>query len=724
MKRPHRASPHVNLLPLLDVLLCTMGTLIVVLGVLNQRPKTSTPDSSGRIRLSATAAERAAEEEGFSIACEQLQLRIDQLAKAREKTAAELETARQRLSHIEDHSRQIRTRIEDLQLATRQLPDPDSATDGAHDALRAELLRMNVERRRLEADLNSARKEARYRKPAFAVVPYDGIHKTHRRPIYIECRADAVIIQPEGIVFTAADFLGPEGPGNPLASALRAAREYWGQQPPPSPDEKNEPYPLLLVRPDGISGYVLARNALSSWGSEFGYELIDADWKLDYPLPPQTQLKEMAQRAVADARQRLRWMAQTSPERFARKSTVQYRLSPTGGGLVPTSGMGMGRDPFERDPLGGFGRSAFASSRGELRGDRNGIGTGGGHGGSGLAPEGSGIGTDPTGSDLSGGAAAGRNGMPAGPMGNLASGDDESVGSGECKDGGIGGTGNQANSAGSQPGGNQNQFGGLGDRQFASGGNGALATGDRSIDGSTSNGPGRASGRPIQEGVGRRYAGFDGNGFSGEGQPGSLSSQNSQSLATNSHDRAAHGMPSGTANGSAGEATNGSFGNNSGGSSTGASSGSSAGQSASSGQPSMAAGMPSPTLELNANQPRTTASSSLADARGRNWALPSDSSVSVPIRRPIRIECWPDRIVVMSDSRDRLPQVIPLTERTEESVDQLVGAIRDHTSRWGIAGHGMYWKPQLMLQVNPNGEARANDLQILLANSGLDVKRK
>jgi hypothetical protein len=114
----------------------------------------------------------------------------------------------------------------------------------------------------------------------------------------------------------------------------------------------------------------------------------------------------------------------------------------------------------------------------------------------------------------------------------------------------------------------------------------------------------------------------------------------------------------------------------------------------------------------------------MADMRGRNWALPTDSQASVPLTRPIRLECWPDRIVVMSDSRDQQPQVVPLTPRTEESIDHLVAAVRSHTKNWGIAGHGMYWKPQLLLQVNPNGEARAQDLQALLANSGLDVKRK
>ena len=58
---------------------------------------------------------------------------------------------------------------------------------------------------------------------SYSVVPYDGPNGTRRRPIYIECLADAVVLQPEGVRLSEADFEGPLGPGNPLAAALRAA---------------------------------------------------------------------------------------------------------------------------------------------------------------------------------------------------------------------------------------------------------------------------------------------------------------------------------------------------------------------------------------------------------------------------------------------------------------------------------------------------------------------
>ncbi len=96
----------------------------------------------------------------------------------------------------------------------------------------------------------------------------------------------------------------------------------------------------------------------------------------------------------------------------------------------------------------------------------------------------------------------------------------------------------------------------------------------------------------------------------------------------------------------------------------------------------------------------------------------------MPIQRPIRIECYTDRLVLLPDSREVQAQVIPLSERTDQSVDQLVSAVRTYTKSWGMAGRSMYWKPQLLLEVKPNADARASDLQTLLADSGLDVKRK
>ncbi len=97
-------------------------------------------------------------------------------------------------------------------------------------------------------------------------MPYEGPNQTRRQPIYLECRRDAVVVQPEGIRLTDPDFEEPLGPGNPLAMALRAAREYMLARHEFDP-QAGEPYPLLLVRPEGINAYSAARAAMKSWGN-------------------------------------------------------------------------------------------------------------------------------------------------------------------------------------------------------------------------------------------------------------------------------------------------------------------------------------------------------------------------------------------------------------------------------------------------------------------------
>ena len=217
--------------------------------------------------------------------------------------------------------------------------------------------------------LAEARQVAAQRRGSYAVVPYRGPHETQRRPIYVECRGDTIVLQPEGIVLTESDFSGPLGPGNPLAAALRAAREHLLVEGGFDPNESGEPYPLLLVRPDGIAAYYAARSAMKSWASEFGYELVGEDWKLDFQ-PPDSQLARVIRSAVDTARVRQRRLAAAAPSHYGHLGAVRYRASPTRGGAVPENGsFGGGSSGYrQRRPSGALGdRFAEGSAGGRAR---------------------------------------------------------------------------------------------------------------------------------------------------------------------------------------------------------------------------------------------------------------------------------------------------------------------------------------------------------------------
>jgi hypothetical protein len=115
---------------------------------------------------------------------------------------------------------------------------------------------------------------------------------------------------------------------------------------------------------------------------------------------------------------------------------------------------------------------------------------------------------------------------------------------------------------------------------------------------------------------------------------------------------------------------------------------------------------------------------SLAKKRGRDWGLPDASQAAVAVTRPVFLECRPDRLVILPEEGTGGGKEIALGGKTQEAVEDLVSAVWAHMKTWGIAGKGLYWKPTLLMDVAPGAEARYAELETLLADSGLEVKRR
>ncbi|MCE9629539.1 MAG: hypothetical protein K8S94_02300, partial [Planctomycetia bacterium] len=325
-----QSGPTISLFPFLAVLLCTMGALLVVLVIFSRSAKQAGQAAAEEARAQA-AVEQAAEREELELAREELGWRIEQLREVRDRTAAELAKARMQLAGTEEDARKLADELDALGQTAEAL-EKDSADDAAEEAI------LELERRLAAAKkaLDEAKDALAEKPPAYAVVPFEGKNATHRRPLYIECCIDGVFLQPEGIRLGPADFEGPPGPGNPLASALRAAREHIARSPGESGDPNIQPYPLLLVRPSGVMAYYAARESIQSWGSEFGYQFIDEEWTLTYP-PRDPVLADAETRAIEEARRRLEWLAQVRPVKPSKPAT-QYRAATTRGGVVSNSG--------------------------------------------------------------------------------------------------------------------------------------------------------------------------------------------------------------------------------------------------------------------------------------------------------------------------------------------------------------------------------------------------
>lgn len=532
-----QAGTPVALFPFLAVLVCTMGALIVVLVVLARQAK---------LQAARAAQSRHAEQiEDLVRQRELSEWRMATLAEARRQAHEQLANARLRLGHIEEHTRQLEKRLEELRRQKEQLAAEGGAggTEDRRPLLQAELDMIEAQIAETRKGLDEARKAAGAKGKSYAVVPYRGPHGTHRRPIYLECRADAVVIQPEGIELAPSDFEAPLGPDNALAAALRAAREHLASQGAIDVAAGEEPYPLLIVRPEGIMAFYAAREALRSWGAEFGYELVGSDWQLHYP-PVLPGLRANLEKAVATARLEQRALALAmraagtpGEGSAAPPAKAVYRVAPAGGGLVQQPN-GAGQQAQQRPAfLPRDSRPADATSR----------------------PKG----TVPLADTLPGG-------LPRESTVRQA--------------GGQGGT-------------------------------------------------------PVR--------------------PGQWVPQERPSRR-----------------------------------------------------------------DSPANGPLSEKPQSLAQTRGKNWALPDATRDAVPVSRPILLRCEPDRLIVYGQPHDQVEQIVEFGARTEGSLDQLVAAIWEHMRRWGIAGRKMYWRPVLRVEVALGAEDRFLELQALLEDSGLDIERR
>ena len=662
----------ISLFPFLAVLLCMMGALLVLLVLFS---RSAQRNDTAAAEAARQQAERQARDE-LEAAREELAWRIDQMREVRDRTADELAKARMQLAGTEEDARKLADELDALGRTAEALEDA-AADDSAADAI------LELERRLADAKkaLEEAKGATSATPPAYAVVPFEGPTGTHRRPLYIECCIDGVFLQPEGIRLGPADFEGPPGPGNPLASALRAAREHIARSPGESGDPNVQPYPLLLVRPSGVMAYYAARESIQSWGSEFGYQFIDEEWTLTFP-PRDAALAEAEMRAVEEARRRLEWLAQVRPVKKSAKPATQYRASTTRGGVVSSSGPSVlgdqSRFDWTEQQAGGSagsagpGRGFVAGGTGAAGGDGALVGGDAGGGDVILGARGG------SGAVGSGGQGAVTAGGTSGGNGSAAAGEFADVGSrysGPSKfyasSGGGGGPGGPAAGDGPQVGGEAGagaEAGSASQASSGSGRNGSSANGSGPSGGSTADGGSAAGGG----GAGQQADGAAGGG----GAAGMASSSGGASGGGGS----GPSMPGLHQPG--------------GGSSAGGMSG---GSSASVG-------------------------ASLAGRRGSNWASLATNDNPVPLTRPIKLECSADEFRILGDG-GRVQSRIPIGTHTVDSIDPLVREVHATVGGWGLAGDRMYWKPELVLSATPDGIGRREDLEKLLADSGMDTRR-
>jgi hypothetical protein len=591
-RRAPTESASVSLFPFLAVLICTMGSLILLLVVIARQARLQASQVSTVAQSTMTDLQRA---------WDFLHERLATLRNLRASADDELSQRRAALRELATRSQQLEAELAELERARDLLKHKRDSSESE-----PELQQLTGRIAQLQKQLAEARRSAQSPSPSYAIVPYTGPNQTRRRPIYIECRRDRIVLQPEGVVLTERDFEGPLDNSNALASAVRAAEQYLGRNSQSNLREAGEPYPLLLVRPDGINSYYVARAALRSWGSDFGYELIDEDWQLDFK-GPDAGLASVEAKAVEDAR--------------GRQQFLGYAGSGIGG-----SGAFRGGSPGTKGSFAQGGDDPPASGFRVLPDGR--VVRDSSSRGSALKPR-------------SGGSRLSR----------------------YAEITGSGAPGNTSDVAAATPSAGRRLEDRLSEAESA----------------------GQSSAR-------------------NEGNPGPPAQSSSAASA---------GQPSlGPANvGTPAQASN-------------------------AGRASFGSGSPSdvavasdqqgprilPQQLFGQHHAKEAGTPSLAESQGKNWALPDSSRGSIPVMRPIHVECRDDRIVILPEFPGGPGQrEIPFAGRTTNAVSSLITAIWDRMDGWGIAGKGMYWRPELHVRTTPEGAARLAELKALLADSGIVI---
>ncbi|MDB4777894.1 hypothetical protein OAG68_00395 [bacterium] len=286
----------VTLFPFLAVLICTMGVLVALLVV-----AVHAADQSARKETAEVLDKKAAELKEVRFEVEENAFRVEGLAEFRPEVLERLKAARETRAHLQDSLKEIEN---DALLLANQLQQLEQEPNVAPEVLaQFEAEEVELKHRILAGreQLEQLEKQKPAEQVVYSIVPTTASGVTNRRPIYIECVGDRLVLQPHGITFLLRDFLPPIEVGNPLDAAMIAIRNYWDEH--QLSGSEGDAYPLLIVRPSGAQAYALARHAIQSWDDEFGYELITEDLELDFGVRD-NQLEQEVQLAISEAQRR------------------------------------------------------------------------------------------------------------------------------------------------------------------------------------------------------------------------------------------------------------------------------------------------------------------------------------------------------------------------------------------------------------------------------------
>ena len=342
--------------------------MLLVVVARNVRESAIYPTEEMAAEIQTMTAQEADElRERLEMTAEEADWYAENYVLARQQAESELADLQSKLAYAEKETQKIKDELARLEQLADQLDTNESTTPDEVEHLKRLLAQQRRRKAEAELELAELQKDVIQKEKSYAIIPHRGPGGTFRRPIYVECNNDKIIIQPEGIELVPGDFQTLDRPDNPFDTVLRVIRQYYvetGQI-----VRGSEPYPLMLVRPSGIDMFDKALQATGNWVKEFGYEVVPADWNMQYPEPDaELRRRILQQLEIARSRQNGYLIAMRMDEQAGARAGQgfggggqQFRVDHRGN-VVPTGGGGI-RDVEEIQRLFGANRQGEGDGR-------------------------------------------------------------------------------------------------------------------------------------------------------------------------------------------------------------------------------------------------------------------------------------------------------------------------------------------------------------------------
>jgi hypothetical protein len=318
--------------------------------------------------------------------------RLDRLTAAHTTLREHLHRAADQLRKEQDLQQQQERELQAAAELTGRIAAEKGALETRFTSLQGQQTLTNERLAGLRRQIDETHEQIASADSKFAIIPYDGRVGSTRRPIFIECTAAGVTFVSEGVTLRTTDLNGFTTRLNPLLQGVRVLERYWqladrqtavrGETPGEAPPT-GDPYVLLVVRPDGILSFYVARMLLSQLNEPFGYELVLADQEFAWPpVDPEAarllrSVIESMLRDRAELLARLKSAIEDEPAGSGAPDDEVLRLEEIdlarpSGREVTINGRRYSREPTSPESLSTDGSSAVS------RGPEQGSGTGDG----------------------------------------------------------------------------------------------------------------------------------------------------------------------------------------------------------------------------------------------------------------------------------------------------------------------------------------------------------